>query len=189
MRPIPPFSLLLLLAAAPFHGAVASTYEGDIFPIVERACIKCHNNDKMKGGVSVEPADMKSDIGRIVVPGDPVDSMFLEVLVDPNAANPMPPKGRRLPDADIAKIRQWIEEGARFRGDPEPDAEPAPAAPAPVPGTWTNKAGKEIQADLLRVEGDRAVLRLANGKVYQYPLDDLSPESAAKARQAFPAAE
>ena len=79
-----------------------------------------------------------------------------------------------------------IVEGARFRGDGGGDNETQPAsalAKKPLSGSWTNKAGKAIKADLLRLEEDKAVLRLPNGRIYKYPLSDLSAESAEKARQ------
>ncbi len=40
--------------------------------------------------------------------------------------------------------------------------------------------GKEINATLIRLEGDKAVLRLAGDKIYKYPIANLSGESQAK---------
>ena len=177
-------AISILLAAATLTGAAALTYEKDILPILEKNCAKCHNSDEMKGGVSVVVADMKPDVGRIIIPGEPDESMLYEVLVRQDIKNKMPPKGGPLDRKDIAKIKAWIEGGAPFRGDPGANEKPATtAAKRPLSGTWTNKAGKAIKADLLRVEGDKAVLRMPNGRVYKFPLSDLSAESAAKARE------
>ena len=52
---------------------------------------------------------------------------------------------------------------------------PEPAQPR----EWTNTEGKTITATLLRVEGDVALLKLANGQVYRYPIANLSEESKA----------
>ena len=49
----------------------------------------------------------------------------------------------------------------------------------PVAREWTNKEGKTIQATLLGVEGDVALLRMANGTVFRYPVENLSEESRA----------
>lgn len=172
---------LVLWASAP-AGTAAPTYEADVLPILEKNCMDCHNSDKMKGGVSVVVADMKPDVGRIVIPGEPGESMLYEVLVRQDIKNKMPPKGGPLDAKEIATIRAWIEGGALFRGDPRTAPAPTPAAAKkPLSGTWTNKAGKAIEADLLRVEDGRAVLRLPNGRVYRFPLSELSDESAARA--------
>ena len=171
------------MAAAPWKGAAALTYEKDVLPILKKHCNECHNAEKIKGGVSIEVADMKADVGRIVIPGKPGDSMLFEVLFRTDIKNKMPPRGGPLPEKDLIKIRDWIRGGARFRGDrPGRSGFPTPAARRPLPGRWTNKAGKSIQADLLRVEGGKAILRLPNGRIYKYPIPDLSEESAAKAR-------
>jgi hypothetical protein len=187
MRRICEFSLYTILAAVSLTGAAALTYEKDVLPILEKHCVKCHNNDKMKGGVSVDIPDMKSDIGRIVMPGDPGDSMLLRVLVEQDIENKMPPKGGPLDVSDIQKIRKWIVEGAHFKGDPGATSGSAKVATStlgkkPLSGDWTNKAGKAIKADLLKIEEGKAVLRLPNGRIYKYPIDELSTESAAKAR-------
>lgn len=180
MRHLP---ILIVLAVATLTGATAVTYEKDVLPILEKNCIKCHNTEKMKGGMSVVVEDMKPDIGRIVIPGAPDESMLYEVLVRQDIKNKMPPKGGPLDRGDIAKIKAWIEAGAPFRGDKKAET-PAPAlGKKPLAGTWTNRAGKAIEADLLRVEDGKAVLRLANGRVYKFPLADLSEASAAKARE------
>jgi hypothetical protein len=160
--------------------AQADTYEKDILPILKKNCFKCHNTDKMKAGVSVEVADMKSDVGRIIIPGDPVESMLYEVLV--RDKDRMPPKGE-LSNKEVAKIREWIKAGAAFQGDDKPKSDPTSAIRKPLRGKWTNKAGKIIEADLLRVVDEKAILRMTNGKIYNYPLAELNEESAAKARE------
>ncbi len=172
----------IFFAAVPPSGTAALTYERDILPILEKNCMECHNSDKMKGGVSVVVEDMKPDVGRIIIPGEPGESMLYEVLVRQDIKNKMPPKGGPLGTKDIAKIKAWIEAGALFRGDPRAKERAPTVAKKPLSGTWTNKDGKAIRADLLRVEDAKAVLRLPNGRVYKFPLADLSDESAAKAK-------
>ena len=41
---------------------------------------------------------------------------------------------------------------------------------------WTNAEGKTIQAALVEVNGDKAKLRLKNGKVVDYPIEKLSED-------------
>jgi hypothetical protein len=54
-----------------------------------------------------------------------------------------------------------------------------PDKATPEPREWTNREGKAITATLMGVEGDVAVLRLADGKIYRYPVGNLSDESRA----------
>ena len=161
-------------------------YEKDIFPIFKKNCSRCHGNGKSKGGVSIDVADMKSDIGRIIIPKDPGESMIYEVLSSPTIKNKMPPKGRKLAQRDIDKVRDWIMGGALFNDDPSPAKNTTATAglgPKPLPGTWTNTDGKAIKADLLRVQQGKAVLRLPGGRVYHYPLNRLSAESLARVKE------
>lgn len=177
------FLAAALALSAPLSAAHASTYEKDVLPIFKSACFKCHNNDKMKGGVSVEPTDMKSDVGRIIIPGDVRESMLYEALV--RDKDSMPPKGS-LSQKDLETIRNWIKDGAKFAGDPgagDSITVSSGLGKKPLDGTWTNKEGRAIKASLLKVEDEKAVLRLPNGKIYNYPLADLAADSAAKARE------
>ena len=50
-------------------------------------------------------------------------------------------------------------------------------------GVWTNKSGKKIEATLLEVKGDKAVLKMANGKTYNYPIANLDAESQKRVRE------
>lgn len=43
-----------------------------------------------------------------------------------------------------------------------------------APRTWTNQEGKTIEAELMRVEGDKVRLQLTGGKVYDVPVATLS---------------
>lgn len=161
-------------------------YEQDILPIFKKNCSRCHGNGKSKGGVSIDVDDMKSDIGRIIIPKDPDESMIYEVLSSPTIKNKMPPKGRKLAQRDIDKVRDWIRGGALFNDDPKPEKNTTLTAglgPNPLPGTWTNTEGKAIKADLLRVQQGKAVLRLPGGRVYHYPLNKLSTESLARVKE------
>ena len=46
-----------------------------------------------------------------------------------------------------------------------------------------NTDGKVIQATMLRMEGGNVVLKLANGQVYNYPMEKLSSTSQEMARR------
>ena len=49
--------------------------------------------------------------GKVIEPGDP-DASTLLLVVDHKEQPAMPPNSPKIPDAEIALIRQWIEGGA-----------------------------------------------------------------------------
>ncbi len=108
-------ALVLLLAAAPFtHAAIR--FEHDIAPILRTHCAGCHNDSETEGDFSVETlAALRTggDKGDPIEPGNP-DASLLIKLIEGKARPAMPPKDEpRVPESDIARIRQWISEGAR----------------------------------------------------------------------------
>ena len=102
----------------------------------------------------------------------------MKMIQSDDPDNRMPPKGSRLSEKEVNILKLWITQGAELG-----DHEPVPAGKEPLEGVWTNKAGKKIKAALLRVEGDKAVLKLANGKIYKYPIGNLDAESKRKVRE------
>ena len=97
--------------------ATAVDFETDIEPILKARCFDCHGADTqesqlrldrlaqmLSGGNSGEPA---------VVPGKPEQSYLLKLIRHEEASKEMPPDEERLADAQIAKIEQWIREGAQ----------------------------------------------------------------------------
>jgi hypothetical protein len=184
------FLSLLLLSAGLARGA---DFKRDIVPILKAECYKCHSEEsgKEKGDFVFDNVTrFAKDIGpgRVIEPGKPEESRFLETFtleMDDDAH--MPPK-KNLSPPQIAKIKEWIAEGATFDGSKmAAAATPPPPTPAAPPGpamqNWTNTEGKVIQAALLRVDGESVVLLMANGQTYDYPLSKLSAESQELAKQ------
>ncbi len=90
------------------------TYAEDVAPIFRNRCNSCHNADKQKGGLTLDnfgAAMQGGSSGKVVEPGDP-DSSTLLNLVAHTEQPYMPPMAPKIPDAEIAIIRQWIEAGA-----------------------------------------------------------------------------
>lgn len=186
------FLLPAALVAIPAAAAHAVDFKRDIQPILKAECYKCHSEEsgKEKGGFVFDNLErFAKDIGpgRTIEPGNLKDSHFYTTLVvelDDDAH--MPPK-KNLPEASIAKIKQWIEEGASLDGSKKPAAASTAATSSAMPAppaiqNWTNTEGRIIQAAMLKLEGESVVLRMANGQVYNYPLSKLSPESQAQAK-------
>ena len=181
--------------------AFALDYEGDIMPVFVKKCAECHSNEsgKAKGGFKVD--DPKHLLGRLsknslVVPGDWDASYLFITLYRPEGhEDAMPPegKGERLTPEEVKMVQDWITEGAPILGERGEKGEMTAAteaadekpmmAESPKPQNWTNQAGKTIVATLLKVDGDVALLRMANGTVFKVPVASLSAESQATLKE------
>lgn len=178
----------ILLAALP---SGAAEFDKDVKPILKKHCYECHSEEtgKRKAGYVFDDLDtLKLDIGpkAIIVPNDPGDSYFLEVISIPNHEAHMPPKDQ-LSNREIDKLREWIEAGAPLPGmEAEGGSEMTaggglPAAPVIL--NWTNFEGKTIQASFVRMEGTSVVIKMADGRELPYPMDKLNAASQAQAKE------
>jgi hypothetical protein len=98
---------LLLLAAGP-----PVDFNRDVRPILSNHCFACHGPDD-----AARKADLRLDVpNEAVVPGNPGDSELLKRVVSHDADEVMPPpkKGKPLPESDVATLRRWIGEGAKY---------------------------------------------------------------------------
>ena len=98
--------------------ATPAFYSEKVRPIFITNCGKCHFNYNHKGGLAMDTraSMMKGGRnGRVVVPGDPANSLLIRLMQHQGPANDpksMPPKAPRMSDADIAVVEQWIKSGA-----------------------------------------------------------------------------
>ena len=109
----------------------AEFFEKQIRPLLVQHCVGCHGEKKQEGGLRLTSRDMLlkgGDTRPAVVPGEPDESLLIravEYLDEPK----MPPK-QKLPDADIAKLRDWIAMGAPW---PESSIPPSAVGDGLVP--------------------------------------------------------
>jgi hypothetical protein len=147
----PALGLGLTLAAlwlAPLAAAPAPvSFLRQVAPVLQRRCLGCHGERLNMGGWRAHTFAGLQRPGASGAPavtaGRPEASSLYRLLVHADAARRMPKGDAPLPGAEIALIRRWIAEGARFDGAdparPYRDAGPRvhPAAPvayrAPVP--------------------------------------------------------
>jgi hypothetical protein len=98
------------------------TYAGDIKPILDKSCIKCHGNEKPKAKLqlnSLEGVLKGGEDGKVVEPGRSADSILVHNIAhvgDPDDYMP-PPHNKAgigpLTSAQIGLIRAWIDQGAK----------------------------------------------------------------------------
>ncbi len=86
----------------------------DVAPIVQKHCVRCHSTGNAKGDVSLATfVDLKEN--EYVVAGDPDGSYLIELVTASNGEPPaMPQESEPLSDAEVATLRRWIAEGAKW---------------------------------------------------------------------------
>jgi hypothetical protein len=118
-------SLFSIIAVAFLYGcseepkAPAVSFKTDVKPVIDSNCTECHND----GGAGTLASGFKTTdyhalmkgtkFGPVIVPGQPLSSSFYRLIagkVDPSIQ--MPHGKEAIPDAQIAMIENWIEQGA-----------------------------------------------------------------------------
>jgi hypothetical protein len=108
-------AVLIGLAFAATAHTSEEHFRERVAPILEARCIYCHSGTKAKGGLSLaSAADLAKggESGEVVVAAQPDESLLITYVSgdDPQ----MPQEGNPLSAGDVAAIRQWIEDGARW---------------------------------------------------------------------------
>lgn len=94
-------------------------FEKQVRPLLIEHCQECHGARKQEGGLRLDTlAGFKkgSDGGPVFIPGNVNGSHLMQVILYPESGTQMPPKGK-LPEAQIALIRKWLEMGAPWPAD------------------------------------------------------------------------
>jgi mono/diheme cytochrome c family protein len=95
-------------------------FDRDVKPILAKNCFACHGPDKQKGGLRLDrkaDALRGGDSGNAVVPGKSADSLLIQLASGQDKDRVMPPKGDRLTAAEVATLRAWIDQGAKWPDD------------------------------------------------------------------------
>lgn len=99
------------------------SFLGTIKPLLREKCVHCHNRRTLPDRISFETRDLaftKTPAGQpVIVPGKP-DESLLVISLERHIfhENTMPMVGPRPSDEEIASVRQWIKEGARWPRGP-----------------------------------------------------------------------
>src|SRR5205085_3972218 len=88
-------------------------------PVLADKCYKCHSAElnKTKGGLTLDTAEgtlKGGEDGPIIVPGDPGKSLLIKAISynDPDMQMPPSKDGKKLEDAEIAALTDWVKMGA-----------------------------------------------------------------------------
>lgn len=109
---------IAFLSSLPSAHAQTIDFTRDIRPLLNDHCAACHGGVKQNGGVSVlsrERLLRESESGEAsIVPGDD-NSLLLRRISTNSIDERMPPEGHEaLSSNEIALIRTWVREGAKW---------------------------------------------------------------------------
>jgi len=112
--------LLATMTAATARAAEGISFSRQIAPILISQCQTCHGAEKAKGNYRVDSFERLMTTGESkklpIMAENAKKSWLYLLLVAMDDADRMPQKADPLPAAQIALVKQWIEEGAKFDG-------------------------------------------------------------------------
>jgi len=109
-------SLTLLLALSTIP-AFPADFEKEVYPLLKRSCFGCHGPKMQQGQLRL---DAKSTFlkggksGVILTAGKSAESPLVKRIEGAPGMLAMPPAGQRLTPEEIAKVRAWIDDGAKW---------------------------------------------------------------------------
>ena len=99
--------------AAPTESAAEASvsFAGNVMPILESKCIKCHGVEAKKEGLSLlnyNDLMAGSFNGQVVIPGDTANSLVVKLIVE----GEMPNRGPKVTPEELQVIIDWVNQGA-----------------------------------------------------------------------------
>lgn len=135
MKTLQSFSALFALCIAggaalaadsktPFKPEQIEFFEKRVRPILVEQCYSCHSAGakKLKGNLRLDSREAilkGGDSGPAVVPGDSEKSLLIKSVLYTDQDLQMPPKSK-LPDAQIADLKEWVKQGAPWPAESGP---------------------------------------------------------------------
>jgi hypothetical protein len=192
--------LILLVCVNTVWGSEELSFNRDIRPILSDKCYHCHGPDpnNRKAGLRLddEAAAKRALASKktAIVAGDPAGSELMRRIMHASKGLRMPPAYAgldALPPADVAKLKRWIEEGAKYEGHWSflaPQKAPVPPTAHPIDylvratlqGKGLRPSPAADRATLLRrVSFDLTGLPPSPGELASF-LEDTSPAAYEK---------
>jgi hypothetical protein len=115
--------LMLLVDLSTVLSADPVDYRKDIKPVLQARCYACHGSLSQKAKLRLDSrAGMLK--GEVIAPGKPGESPLVSRISSDDESTRMPPEGVPLKPEEIARIKAWIEQGAKAPDDDAPEADP-----------------------------------------------------------------
>ncbi len=100
-------------------GGETVSFTNDIAPFIAEYCLRCHQGKKPSGElllVDFESIMRGGRHGRIIIPGDPDESLMHQLMGSYDEASRMPLEGK-VTKKNFEDLGTWIREGARYDGE------------------------------------------------------------------------
>lgn len=114
-------AVLFVVGTGVGHSAEKVNFATEIKPLLESACLSCHETEKPKGELQLMTRALTvkgGEKGTSLVPGKPAESPLYTTTVLPKDHDDiMPPKGAVLAKWQTDTLKRWIEEGAEWPND------------------------------------------------------------------------
>ena len=105
------------VGAVPPAAAKTVSFAADVKPVLDKNCHDCHLGGGKKGGFNMdtrENAMLPGRNGPRIVEGDGESSSLVQRVAHVPGVKKMPPKGAALSEDDVALLRAWIDQGAKW---------------------------------------------------------------------------
>ena len=93
-------------------------FNRDIRPILSDKCLQCHGPDETTRKARLRFDTQEGAMAKpgVIVPGDSVASRLIRRVTstDPDQVMPPPSTGHQLTLKEVAQLKQWIDEGAKW---------------------------------------------------------------------------
>jgi len=120
------FAATILLGTFVAHAEEPVSFRSDVAPVLLEKCVACHGPKKAEGGYRADSYSRAMQEGDSFMagfaPGSLDESEALRRIMSDDVGERMPLDADPLPAEQIALIRRWVEEGAKFDGE-KPDAD------------------------------------------------------------------
>lgn len=116
----PLLPLIALLGTSSACLSAELDYYRDVYPFLKVNCISCHNKTTTKAGLNMETPELMikgGESGPGIVPGKSAESLIVQASLHQHDME-MPPGNNKsgavdLTPAEIAMLKQWIDQGAK----------------------------------------------------------------------------
>ena len=116
MKPAFPVLAVTVLAAVAVQAA--PEFQKDVLPILQSRCVECHGADKQKGKLRLDTLELTLKGGKAgpgLKAGDAAESeLFKRVSLPKDNDDRMPSEGEPLTAEQIAILKDWINDGAKW---------------------------------------------------------------------------
>ena len=109
-------AMVVVIVVAPALPAAEVDFARDVRPILAKRCLSCHGPKKQEGGLRLDVrrrAMVGGDSGPAFVPGTAGGEVLKRVTAR-DEDDRMPPDGEPLPAKEVAALRAWAEQGAKW---------------------------------------------------------------------------